>query len=156
MPYEVVETIAGRPYIRNTDSMYSIDGFGVMNEAGEIIANFIASRSGRIGCDKSPSYANMKGVQQKAETLTKIILGNEQLILPHETRVRLIINTVSFYTTVGAIEDGVGDNMTVNNVAREALAKIGVGCAIGYCALIGNYNVQINIMGANSIADLYQ
>jgi len=155
MEYEVVETIAGRPFVPHTDSTYGINGFGVMNEAGEIIANFTAARTGRIG-DHSPSYANMKVTQQKAERLIKIILGEQPLSLRPDTRVRLIINTVSIYTTVDAIERGIGDNTAVNEVARAALSKIGVGCAIGYCARIGDFNVQINIMGANSIADLYQ
>jgi hypothetical protein len=68
-------------------------------------------------------------------------------------RFRVIVNSVSFYTTAKQIRDGVGDFISVNQAVREAMRALQdtrssddvLGCATGLGRNFGSLQVQINM-----------
>jgi hypothetical protein len=57
-------------------------------------------------------------------------------------RVRVIASGVSFYTTIGQIRDGVGDNTTFNRLCSEMLDEIVANKHLG----MGHSDLQISLM----------
>jgi hypothetical protein len=68
-------------------------------------------------------------------------------------RFRVIVNSVSFYTTAKQIRDGVGDFISVNQAVREAMRALqdtrsnddALSCATGLGAVYEGLQVQINM-----------
>lgn len=75
--------------------------------------------------------------------------------LPKSRKVRVIINGISFYSTVNQIRSGIGDFYTVNAATQKSLDALeyirsGTGvadqCTIGIAGIWENMNVQLNLM----------
>lgn len=70
--------------------------------------------------------------------------------LKKSQRLRVIANGVSFYTTVGQIEDGVGDQTKTNRVLRYVLDELN-RCrrsdpAVGMCGRWEDMDVQMSMV----------
>jgi len=62
-------------------------------------------------------------------------------------KLRVIVDRVSFYTTVRQARDGVGDSMSVNDGVRTVLAALEADKrAIGMVSTVNGHNIQVDFL----------
>lgn len=61
-------------------------------------------------------------------------------------KVRVIVNNISFHTTVKGIREGVGDFMSFNLACQQALEFIEKNKYEGYVGKMGDFILQLDLL----------